>query len=133
MPRAPSARYNSRRGDGRRGRGIRSRTRIGSWSRRGDGGPIAIAGTPVSDEDDARHPNGRIGRIWRDDRGRAGEGDFEAVSAVMPRPARLVHDTLSRTPPGNGGWTVPVDPLLNAAAHPEPGGPVLAILRNRAA
>jgi DNA-binding winged helix-turn-helix (wHTH) protein len=58
---------------------------------------------------------------------------FEAVSGRHAAAARLVHDTLSRTPPGNGGWTVPVDPLLNAAAHPEPWGPVLAILRNRAA
>jgi hypothetical protein len=58
---------------------------------------------------------------------------FEAVSGRHAGAARLIHDTLSRIPPGNGGWTVPVDPLLNAAAHPEPWRPVLAILRNRAA
>jgi DNA-binding winged helix-turn-helix (wHTH) protein len=58
---------------------------------------------------------------------------FEALSGRHAGAARLVHDALSRTPPGNGGWTVPVDPLLNAAAHPEPWWPVLAILRNRAA
>jgi DNA-binding winged helix-turn-helix (wHTH) protein len=58
---------------------------------------------------------------------------FEALSGRPAAAARLVHDALSRTPPGNGGWTVPVDPLLDAAAHPEPWGPVLAMLRNRAA
>jgi hypothetical protein len=58
---------------------------------------------------------------------------FEALSGRHAAAARLVHDTLSRTPPGNGGWSVPVDPLLDAAAHPGPWGPVLGILRNRAA
>jgi hypothetical protein len=58
---------------------------------------------------------------------------FEALSGRHAGAARLVQDALSRTPPGNAGWTVPVDPLLNAAAHPEPWRPVLAILRNRAA
>jgi DNA-binding winged helix-turn-helix (wHTH) protein len=58
---------------------------------------------------------------------------FEALSGRPAGAARVVHDALSRTPSGNAGWTVPVDPLLNAAAHPETWGPVLAILRNRAA
>ena len=58
---------------------------------------------------------------------------FEALSGRHAAAALLVHDALSRTPPGNGGWTVPVDPLLNAAANPEAWRPVLTILRNRAA
>ena len=58
---------------------------------------------------------------------------FEAVSGRPAEAARLVHDALRRTLPGHGGWAVPVDPLLNTAAHPEPWGPVMALLRNRAA
>jgi DNA-binding winged helix-turn-helix (wHTH) protein len=58
---------------------------------------------------------------------------FEALCGRHAMAARLVHDALSRTRAGNAGWTVPVDPLLNTAAHPEPWTPVLASLRNRAA
>ena len=45
--------------------------------------------------------------------------------------ARLVDAALAAAPPGQGGWVLPVEPLLL------PGGPewdsVLARLRNRAA
>ena len=45
--------------------------------------------------------------------------------------ARLVDAALAMAPPGNGGWVLPVEPVL------APGGPewetVLARLRSRAA
>jgi len=46
---------------------------------------------------------------------------------------RLVDDALTAAPPGNNGWIVPVEPLLNVAAAPDVWTPVLARLRTRAA
>jgi hypothetical protein len=45
---------------------------------------------------------------------------------------RLVEDALASAPPGNAGWTVPIEPLLDVAAHREVWTPVLARLRSRA-
>jgi len=40
---------------------------------------------------------------------------------------------LNAAPPGNAGWLVPVEPLLNVSGNPEQWGSVLARLRARAA
>jgi hypothetical protein len=47
--------------------------------------------------------------------------------------ARLGDQLLSLAPPGNAGWLLPIEPLLNVAAAPEVWSPVLARLRTRAA
>jgi hypothetical protein len=47
--------------------------------------------------------------------------------------ARRVGHALDLAPPGNAGWIVPVEPMLNVAAAPEVWEPVLARLRTRAA
>jgi hypothetical protein len=46
---------------------------------------------------------------------------------------RVVDQALSAAPPGNAGWLIPVEPLLNVAAAPEVWNSVLARLRTRAA
>ena len=46
---------------------------------------------------------------------------------------RLVDQALTAAPPGNAGWIVPLEPLLNVAAAPDTWAPVLAQLRARAA
>jgi len=47
--------------------------------------------------------------------------------------ARLVDQAMAAASPGNAGWIVPVEPLLNVAAAPEVWASVLARLRTRAA
>ena len=56
----------------------------------------------------------------------AGAGD--PVSA-----ARRIDQTLSAVPPGNAGWQIPVEPMLNVASALDAWAPVLARLRTRAA
>jgi len=46
--------------------------------------------------------------------------------------ARLVDEALASTPAGNAAWLLPIEPLLNVAARPDPWARVLAHLRNRA-
>jgi DNA-binding winged helix-turn-helix (wHTH) protein len=47
--------------------------------------------------------------------------------------ARVVDAMLAAAPPGNAGWLIPVEPLLNVSAHRDAWGQVLARLRTRAA
>jgi DNA-binding winged helix-turn-helix (wHTH) protein len=60
-----------------------------------------------------------------------------AARAVMTgshhEAATLVDDALSAAPPGNAAWLLPVEPLLQATAHPEVWRSTLARLRHRAA
>jgi hypothetical protein len=51
-----------------------------------------------------------------------GEGD---------RAAGRIDRALEEAPPGNAGWLLPVEPLLNVAAHPERWSRALARLRAR--
>jgi DNA-binding winged helix-turn-helix (wHTH) protein/cytochrome c-type biogenesis protein CcmH/NrfG len=46
--------------------------------------------------------------------------------------ARVYCDTLMKEPPGPGGWLLPVEPLLNASAHPEIWADALVLVRVRA-
>jgi hypothetical protein len=46
---------------------------------------------------------------------------------------RLVERGLTVAPPGNAGWLLPVEPLLNVAAAPDTWAPALTRLRTRAA
>jgi DNA-binding winged helix-turn-helix (wHTH) protein len=46
---------------------------------------------------------------------------------------RLVEHALSVAPPGNAGWLLPIEPMLNVAAAPSTWAPALARLRTRAA
>jgi len=55
-----------------------------------------------------------------------GAGDPESA-------ARRVGHALDVALPGNAGWIVPVEPLMNVAAAPDVWAPVLARLRSRAA
>jgi DNA-binding winged helix-turn-helix (wHTH) protein/Flp pilus assembly protein TadD len=47
--------------------------------------------------------------------------------------ARVVDGALITAPPGNAGWVLPVEPLLNVTADPVIWGPALTRLRTRAA
>jgi len=56
------------------------------------------------------------------------------VMAGDPEDAmRLVEHALTVAPPGNAGWLLPVEPLLNVASAPDTWAPALARLRSRAA
>jgi DNA-binding winged helix-turn-helix (wHTH) protein len=46
---------------------------------------------------------------------------------------QVLDGALASAPPGNAGWLVPVEPLLNVAANPDVWAPVLVRLRTRAA
>lgn len=59
-----------------------------------------------------------------------------AALSLSGRPAEaadLVAAALQRAPAGSAGWTIPIDPLLLASAHPDEWRAVLAQLRSRAA
>jgi hypothetical protein len=47
--------------------------------------------------------------------------------------ARVLDQALAVAPPGNAGWLLPVEPLLNVTAAPDVWIPALARLRTRAA
>lgn len=47
--------------------------------------------------------------------------------------ARRVGHALDAAPPGNAGWIVPVEPMINVTAAPDVWAPVLGRLRTRAA
>ena len=47
--------------------------------------------------------------------------------------ARRVDQALSTTPPGNAGWLIPVEPMLNVVSAPDTWAPVLTRLRTRSA
>ncbi len=47
--------------------------------------------------------------------------------------ANIVEQALAGAPPGNAGWLLPVEPLLQVTSHPEIWARPLAQLRNRAA
>jgi hypothetical protein len=46
---------------------------------------------------------------------------------------QVLDGALASAAPGNAGWLVPVEPLLNVSATPDVWAPVLARLRTRAA
>lgn len=59
-----------------------------------------------------------------------------ALHTIAGRPelaAPLVDSSLGEAAPGGAGWIVPVEPLLQVAAHPDAWSGVLARLRSRAA
>ena len=45
---------------------------------------------------------------------------------------RLLDVALAASPPGNAGWTIPIEPLLNVGRTAAAWTPVLARLRTRA-
>jgi hypothetical protein len=47
--------------------------------------------------------------------------------------ATVLEQALAAAPPGNAGWLVPVEPLLNVWANADVWAPVLSRLRSRAA
>jgi DNA-binding winged helix-turn-helix (wHTH) protein/cytochrome c-type biogenesis protein CcmH/NrfG len=55
------------------------------------------------------------------------------VAGDLQGAMRLLDHALAAAPPGNAGWLLPVEPLLNVAAAPDTWAPVLARLRTRAA
>jgi DNA-binding winged helix-turn-helix (wHTH) protein len=56
-----------------------------------------------------------------------------SVAGDVQDAVRLIDHALAAAPPGNAGWLLPVEPLLNVAAAPDTWAPVLARLRTRAA
>jgi DNA-binding winged helix-turn-helix (wHTH) protein len=62
-----------------------------------------------------------------------GQAAILSVAGDLQDAMRVVDQALSAAPPGNAGWLIPVEPLLNVAAAPEVWNPVLARLRTRAA
>jgi len=57
---------------------------------------------------------------------RALAGDHAAAASI-------VEDALASAPPGNAGWLLPIEPLLDVGARPDCWARALARLRNRAA
>jgi DNA-binding winged helix-turn-helix (wHTH) protein len=57
----------------------------------------------------------------------------ETLAGRVGDAAGLVHHMLDVAPAGNAGWTVPVEPMLQVASHPDEWRGVLALLRARAA
>lgn len=55
------------------------------------------------------------------------------VAGDVDEGMRLIDHALAAAPPGNAGWLLPVEPLLNVAAAPDTWAPVLTRLRTRAA
>jgi len=47
--------------------------------------------------------------------------------------ATIVDQALAAAQPGNAGWLLPVEPMLQVSAHPDIWAPALARLRTRAA
>jgi len=68
----------------------------------------------------------------------------EPMDSAVARAARLVHagnvssalpimsPALNVAPQGNGGWLLPIEPLLGVRHDPDPWAPALAVLRLRA-
>jgi tetratricopeptide (TPR) repeat protein len=56
-----------------------------------------------------------------------------AMKGAHDEAAQLIDQLLAKAQPGNACWLLPVEPLLNVAAHPESWSRPLARLRNRAA
>jgi len=48
------------------------------------------------------------------------------------RAVQIVDKALAAAPPGNAGWLLPVEPLLNISRNPDVWAPVLNRLRARA-
>jgi hypothetical protein len=48
------------------------------------------------------------------------------------RAVQIVDKALAAAPPGNVGWLLPVEPLLNISRNPDVWAPVLSRLRARA-
>jgi DNA-binding winged helix-turn-helix (wHTH) protein/cytochrome c-type biogenesis protein CcmH/NrfG len=99
----------------------------------------AIARVPL-------HPGARVGLAFSEgttavrDRGGPASSSIEAVLAKAAalnlrgdgdRAAVLVERELEQAPPGNTGWLLPVEPLLNVVAHPARWSRALARLRVR--
>jgi hypothetical protein len=66
--------------------------------------------------------------------------DAALVTAVMhaargehQQAAATMHDRLTGAAAGSGGWILPLEPLLDVAAHPAEWSAPLAMLRQRAA
>jgi DNA-binding winged helix-turn-helix (wHTH) protein len=55
------------------------------------------------------------------------------VAGDLQDAMHLLDQALTAASPGNAGWLLPVEPLLNVAAAPDTWAPVLARLRTRAA
>jgi DNA-binding winged helix-turn-helix (wHTH) protein len=55
------------------------------------------------------------------------------VAGEVQDAMRLVEHALTAAPPGNAGWLIPVEPMLNVAVAQDLWAPVLARLRTRAA
>ena len=55
-----------------------------------------------------------------------------ATAGAHGEAARVMDDALTAAPPGNAGWLLPIEPMLNVGAHADKWAPALARLRNRA-
>ena len=62
-----------------------------------------------------------------------GQAVYLVAAGDAASAARLLDHALAAAPPGNAGWVLPVEPLLNVSSAPDLWGPVLARLRSRAA
>jgi DNA-binding winged helix-turn-helix (wHTH) protein/Tfp pilus assembly protein PilF len=56
-----------------------------------------------------------------------------ALAGKHVEAAALVEQALAAAPPGNAGWTLPIEPLLHVSAHANIWAPALTRLRTRAA
>jgi tetratricopeptide (TPR) repeat protein len=92
-----------------------------------------------------RHPGAHVGLAFSErttarERADSGRASIEMVFADAAalnlngdgdRAAARIERALEQAPPGNTGWLVPVEPLLNVVAHPARWSRALARLRSR--
>ena len=76
------------------------------------------------------HPSVRKDGSFDEQFGAAIASDLMGHTALA---AQVMDGALAAAPPGNAGWLLPVEPLLNVSAHPDVWASVLSRLRARAA
>lgn len=99
-----------------------------------DGSDLRIASRHLDLSLPARipsRPGDLEGKVDRKRGARAEALDDERAESTSAAPA--IERTLEERQPGNAGWLLPVEPLVNVIAQPERWTAVLARLRIRAA
>jgi len=91
-------------------------------------GPVML---PSVDPDAGRFSAPRLSMLRAVDMAVLEAAQF-VVAGAHSNAADLVADALGNAGPGNAGWLIPIEPMLQVAAHPDIWARALAHLRNRA-
>jgi hypothetical protein len=77
-------------------------------------------------------PQGRAGGSHRAVDAAVAWAALRAAAGDVDGAAELVQTALAGAPPDDGGWYLPIEPMLGVHRHPDAWAPVLAALRARA-